>query len=200
MDDSKTDDLVTLKKYSFKFNGLDFDGDKFKLDLVLSIDPNQTENDEVDVNNTENETSDEVLRILLLRKEIKQDDGNNDVNETENTSEDNEESHQSNDKIPEDPSDDTEEVSSDDVDLEVEEVDINVDDINDNIEMQMNLEKDNLFMIYDILNEKLRSNIFQSVSKYLRRKSFSSVISILMILFLKIVIVRMNTTVMGAII
>ena len=29
--------------------------------------------------------------------------------------------------------------------------------------MKLNLEKDNLFMIYDILNEKLRLNLFNSV-------------------------------------
>ena len=141
------DKEFALSKCTLGFNGVIFDGEHFTLLLEINDFEKKDENNSIEENSNEQITEpvDEPVDELATEQVC------------DSTSENNNE----------------EEIQEVELPTGVEEVTIDVDDIGDNEEMRMNLEKDNLFMIYDILNEKLRANMYHSVNELFENKKYN---------------------------
>ena len=59
------------------------------------------------------------------------------------------------------------------LDDDIEEVDIETGNIEECNDMKMNFEKDNLFMVYDIINEKLKSNLLFNLQEVFESKKIN---------------------------
>ena len=158
------------------FKGLHFNGEIF--DIILEI-VHMSEHEE-----TKYETN-EVVEDTHIDNEVQEhteDEQNKEQVEDENENEDEENEDEEEDEENEDEDEDEEEekepISVNEpielLDNDIEEVELDLDDSESNTdEMKLNLEKDNLFMIYDILNEKLRLNLFNSVTGLIEKNKYN---------------------------
>lgn len=158
-----------MNKCLIILSGIEFKNDNFYIILNLEniSDNSQSTNEENQSDSTEEEPIEEgkteqETTEQETTEDIKTTDDNKtieDINTTEELSHEQDISEEDTAK-------------SDNIEIldDVEEIDISVDDDEDNDEMKMNLEKDNLLMIYDILNEKLRLNIYNSVNELFKKK------------------------------
>jgi hypothetical protein len=150
MDMSTLESTPNMSSFTIEIKGILFDGNRFKLLVVMkSYSLAQSQEQE---GRMVPETSSDSVDV-------------HDINKEEETS-------GSVEKMSNDVSDSPDEVdATDSLDEGLIEVEINESEIKDDDSVNMKFEKDNLFMIYDILNEKIRSNLLYTIQDIFDRKN-----------------------------